>query len=203
MSEQIENFGATAKSLARNPLGIIALFIVMIYGLASLVTTFTKDFTVYERLPLIYFLVIFPVLVLGVFSWLVSKHSRKLYSPSDFKNEENYVRAVVGATEIEAPGQEFADTFGQMWKKLLKDEDVDFYRRLNVETPPMVKDKFPDFDRKSEEWIKSERGKQVLGRLRALRGLGFIEPKDRGTWKPDTHIVVTEFGKKMRMYMKG
>jgi CheY-like chemotaxis protein len=31
-------------------------------------------------------------LVLGVFTWLVSKHSGKLFAPSDFKNEENYVK---------------------------------------------------------------------------------------------------------------
>jgi CheY-like chemotaxis protein len=30
--------------------------------------------------------------VLGVFAWLVSKHSGKLFAPSDFKDEENYVK---------------------------------------------------------------------------------------------------------------
>lgn len=34
----------------------------------------------------------FPILVLGVFAWLVSSHSGKLFAPSDFKDEENYVR---------------------------------------------------------------------------------------------------------------
>jgi CheY-like chemotaxis protein len=85
-------FDETAKSLAHNPLGIIALFIVLVYGFASLVTTFAGSFTPEERMPLIYFLVIFPVLVLGVFGWLVSRHSGKLFAPSDFKNEDNYVK---------------------------------------------------------------------------------------------------------------
>src|SRR5207237_3070984 len=67
MSDQIGSFGATAKGLARNPLGIIALFIVLVYGFASLVTAFAGSFTAEERLPLIYFLVLFPVLVLGSF----------------------------------------------------------------------------------------------------------------------------------------
>jgi hypothetical protein len=92
MNEPIKDFGETAKSLARNPLGIIALFIVLVYGFASLVTAFAGSFTAAERLPLIYFLILFPVLVLVVFSWLVSNHSGKLFAPSDFKNEENYVR---------------------------------------------------------------------------------------------------------------
>jgi len=91
-SDPINSFGRTAKGLARNPLGIIALFIVLIYGVTALVTAFASSLTASERLPLIWFLVIFPVLVLVVFSWLVSRHSSKLFSPSDFKNEDNYVR---------------------------------------------------------------------------------------------------------------
>lgn len=92
MNDDTKNFGATAHSLARNPLGIIALFIVLVYGFASLVTAFAGSFTSAERLPLIYFLIGFPILVLGVFAWLVSKHSGKLFAPSDFKDEENYVK---------------------------------------------------------------------------------------------------------------
>ncbi|MBI3407613.1 MAG: response regulator [Planctomycetes bacterium] len=92
MTDQVKTFGDTAKSLARNPLGIIALFIVMVYGFAAMVTAFAGAFTAAERLPLIYFLIIFPVLVLGVFAWLVSRHSGKLFAPSDFRNEENYVK---------------------------------------------------------------------------------------------------------------
>ena len=92
MTDQVKAFGDTAKSLARNPLGIIALFIVLVYGFASLVTAFAGTFTASEKLPLIYFLIIFPVLVLGVFAWLVSRHSGKLFAPSDFKNEDNYVK---------------------------------------------------------------------------------------------------------------
>jgi CheY-like chemotaxis protein len=92
MSDPVKNFGDTANSLARNPLGIIALFIVLVYGFASLVTAFAGTFTPSQKLPLIYFLVVFPVLVLGVFAWLVSCHSGKLFAPSDFKNEDNYVK---------------------------------------------------------------------------------------------------------------
>jgi CheY-like chemotaxis protein len=92
VKDQTQGFGGTARSLSRNPLGIIALFIVLVYGFASLVTAFAGSFTAGERLPLIYFLIVFPVLVLGAFLWLVSKHSGKLYGPSDFKNEENYVK---------------------------------------------------------------------------------------------------------------
>jgi CheY-like chemotaxis protein len=109
MSDQMKSFGGTAKSLSRNPLGIIALFIVLVYGFASLVTAFAGSFTSAERLPLIYFLIFFPVLVLGVFSWLVSKHSGKLFAPSDFRNEENYIKmqmaVVASLTAATAKGE--------------------------------------------------------------------------------------------------
>ncbi len=92
MNNDLEKIGQTAQGLSKSPLGIIALFIVLVYGFAALVTTFASSLTSFERLPLIYFLVIFPVLVLGVFAWLVSRHSSKLYSPGDYKNEENYIK---------------------------------------------------------------------------------------------------------------
>lgn len=93
----MHNFGHTAKGLARNPLGIIALFIVMVYGFASLVTGFAGAFTPAERMPLVYFMIIFPILVLIAFCWLVSKHSEKLFGPGDFKDEKNYVRMQLAA----------------------------------------------------------------------------------------------------------
>ncbi|WP_260706170.1 response regulator [Edaphobacter flagellatus] len=92
-----KDFGETAKGLARNPLGIIALFIVLVYGFACLVTAFSSSFTAEQKTPLIYFLVGFPVLVLSVFCWLVSKHSGKLFAPEDFKNEENYMKMQMSA----------------------------------------------------------------------------------------------------------
>ncbi len=97
MKDQVQSFGEVAQGLARNPLGIIALFIVLVYGFAALVTAFAGAFTVEERTPLIYFLVLFPLIVLGVFAWLVSKHSGKLFAPGDFRNEENYVRMQLSA----------------------------------------------------------------------------------------------------------
>jgi CheY-like chemotaxis protein len=111
---EVRAFGDNARALARNPLGIIALFIVLVYGFACLVTAFSSSFTPAQKTPLVYFLVIFPILVLGVFSWLVSCHSGKLFAPSDFKNEENYIKMqlsavaslAVASTKNEAGGSE-------------------------------------------------------------------------------------------------
>ena len=88
MSDNLTGIGTTAKGLAKNPLGIIALFIVLVYGFAALVTAFAGSLSPSERLPLIWFLVLFPILVLAVFSWLVSRHGGKLYAPGDYRDEE-------------------------------------------------------------------------------------------------------------------
>lgn len=98
MTDPIRSFGETAVKLARNPLGIIALFIVLVYGIAALVTVSTGDCVDNERPQLTYFLVLFPVLVLALFAWLVSKHSDKLYGPSDFTNEQNFMKLRIAAS---------------------------------------------------------------------------------------------------------
>lgn len=100
MIDQTRTFGDVSQRLARNPLGIIALFIVLVYGFASLVTAFGGSLSADERLPLIYFMVGFPVLVLVVFSWLVSRHTTKLFAPGDFRDEDNYVRALTATASL-------------------------------------------------------------------------------------------------------
>ena len=42
----VGQFGSVATGLARNPLGIIALFIVLVYGFAALVTALGGGLTV-------------------------------------------------------------------------------------------------------------------------------------------------------------
>lgn len=87
----LKDFGETARGLAKNPLGIIALFIVLVYAFASLVVGVSGHLSSDERIPLVWFLVAFPVMVLVVFAWLVSCHHSKLYAPSDFRDEENFL----------------------------------------------------------------------------------------------------------------
>ena len=87
-------FSNTAKGLARNPLGIIALFIVLIYGFAALTLGINSSLQATERLPLVWFLVLFPVVVLFTFGWLVSQHHEKLYAPGDYKTDEGFLQGM-------------------------------------------------------------------------------------------------------------
>jgi len=94
-SQNLDSMLANVKGLAKNPLGIIALFISLIYGFACLVLGITgSGLESNERLVLIIFLVFFPILILVSFIFLVTKHYRKLYAPSDFKDEKNYLETI-------------------------------------------------------------------------------------------------------------
>ena len=90
----LTGFINSAKEFARNPLGIIALFIVLVYGFACLLFNATSiNLSPAERSPLIWFIVIFPVLVLILFGWLVSRHHNKLYAPMDFRDDESFIKS--------------------------------------------------------------------------------------------------------------
>ncbi|MBE8556416.1 response regulator [Vibrio cyclitrophicus] len=88
----IKEFANSATGFTKSPLGIIALFIVLVYGFASLVVAFGQANLQGHIAPLVYFMVLFPVLVFFGFLWLVAKHHKKLYGPSDFKNEDNFLK---------------------------------------------------------------------------------------------------------------
>ena len=60
MASPLHDFGRIAQRLSRNPLGIVALFIVLVYGIAGLVLgASSSNLEHSERLPLVWFLVVF------------------------------------------------------------------------------------------------------------------------------------------------
>jgi hypothetical protein len=76
---------------ARNPLGIIALFISLIYGMSALLLgTSVDSLAASNQTILVCFVVSFPFVVLGVFAWFVAKHHKKLYGPADFRSDEAF-----------------------------------------------------------------------------------------------------------------
>lgn len=95
------SLSGTAKSLSRNPLGVIALFIVVIYALGSLVIhQASTQFFEHPAHPAVLFLAGFPVCVLGVFAWLVGFRHRNLYAPQDYRNEAFFVGDIKAPVEL-------------------------------------------------------------------------------------------------------
>lgn len=85
-------FISEAKNFIKNPLGIIGLFIVLVYASAAIVTGTTAKGALDAGLPMTWFLVVFPFFILGVFTFLVIKHHLKLYGPSDFIDQSLWLK---------------------------------------------------------------------------------------------------------------
>jgi len=113
------------------------------------------------------------------------------------------VKISLTGIEFEASGDEFALLFEKTYSYLLKKSHIEFFCKLfKYKNMPTVIEVLPGFNRDSEEWVNSDEGKQAIGMLRALRGLGLIEPAGGGKWKSDTQIVITEFGKEFKSHIK-
>jgi len=123
------DFVKAALSLGRNPLGVIALFIVLVYGIAALTLGIAgSNLESNERLPLIWFLVLFPVFVLVVFIVLVIKYPSRLYAPSDFQSDESYMK----------------------WIRLLARKGVQDVEKLRLELAA-IKDAGPGPEKKADD----------------------------------------------------
>ncbi len=116
----MKEFMDKAKGLTRNPLGIIALFISLIYGFACLVLGFASgQLTSGERLPLIWFLIGFPILILFSFIYLVVNHHNKLYAPSDYKDERNFFKGFE-KPQVHPDKQDFSIDIDHLIDSILK-----------------------------------------------------------------------------------
>ncbi|THB67198.1 MAG: hypothetical protein D6E12_09085 [Desulfovibrio sp.] len=92
------------KWAAKNPLGILALFIFLIYSVSSLLFALSaEELGSRHKEIVIWFITLFPLLVLIVFYRLVSKHHEKLYAPKDYKQAGEF-----GKIALELRGREFA-----------------------------------------------------------------------------------------------
>lgn len=107
MHTGLKEFGDIAKNLSGNPLGIIALFIVLVYGIAALVLGVSANtLQSFERLPMIWFLIIFPPIVLFTFTWLVARHHGKLYAPKDFSDPTHFLQTLNRDVQIKKLNEE-------------------------------------------------------------------------------------------------
>ncbi|MFJ5715567.1 hypothetical protein [Neobacillus sp. NPDC093127] len=104
------------KSFINNPLGIIGLFLVLVDGIAAFVIIQSK-LTYSLNLIIVLFIVLFPVFVLLIFYNLVTKYHKNLYAPSDYKNDETFLKTFDHSlqTTVDIPVNEF-------YKNMLENE---------------------------------------------------------------------------------
>ena len=94
------------SKFTRNPLGVIGLFISLIYSIAGIVFAASVSQLPYSiQLILTIFIVLFPLVILTVFYHLVTLHHNKLYAPGDFKDERLFFRPATN-DEVESKRKE-------------------------------------------------------------------------------------------------
>jgi uncharacterized membrane protein len=106
---KLGGFGKTARILSTNGLGIIALFLCLIYGMATIVVVQGNNISDFQRDLFTWFLVIYPGLVLVVFAWLVSRHPTNLYAPTDFKDQADWMELHKAASRLASVMQKAHD----------------------------------------------------------------------------------------------
>ncbi|TMU85859.1 hypothetical protein FGG79_11725 [Bacillus sp. BHET2] len=96
------------KAFINNPLGIIGLFLVLVDGIAAVVII-KSQLNYSLNLILVLFIVLFPIVVLAIFFRLVTNHHNKLYAPSDYKDENNFIRSFDNRTQstVDVPVLEY------------------------------------------------------------------------------------------------
>lgn len=103
---------ATVGSIGpiKNPLTIIAIFA----GIAEISGTVVLPFIAPEnQATYIWFLMIFPMLLVIVFFLTLNYNHKVLYAPSDYQNEENFLRSLPQASvaeKVEKIEEELVDT---------------------------------------------------------------------------------------------
>jgi len=79
------------EKLSRNPLGVIGLFIFLVYAISGWVLTeLILNISHALQWVFVLFIVIYPLVLLWTFYLLVTEHPDKLYSPQDFRTDEAF-----------------------------------------------------------------------------------------------------------------
>jgi len=104
----MRSFAEVAVKLARNPLGVIALFVMLIYGIACFTFTSGKNLPPQMIPCFVIFILVYPFAVLWVFYILVTKHHTKLYAPKDFPRPGNFMECAYGDQQYQITREEAA-----------------------------------------------------------------------------------------------
>lgn len=107
----------------RNPLEVIALSLCLVEAMTVAVLMWGRTIENLLQIPLVLFVTLFPVAVMGVFVWLISRHSDLLYGPSDFRRDEAFVEFATRRKARTAALLSLAQTKGG--EKELSDEKLD------------------------------------------------------------------------------
>jgi hypothetical protein len=191
------------KDYVRNPLGIVALFISLIYGFASLLLGSAADkLESPERWPLIGFIVLFPFAVLFVFYKLVTKHHGKLYSPGDYKSDDAFLKTLTAEERRQKLMNEVEEVTGAPVSDLTPPSESISTQSKVTNRVSSVKDKII----RAEQYVISRLETELqisptkdvkVGKQGYVFDAGYIVPGERATFlevkslsRPQVNILV-------------
>ena len=80
------------RAYSRNPIGVIALFVSFIEAVATVSLKFLLDASSPHTVYIVIFVIAFPSLIVILFFGTLWLRRESLYSPSDFREDETFVR---------------------------------------------------------------------------------------------------------------
>ena len=101
MTARAPSIARTAAVLSRNPLGLLALCLVIGEAIACTFLLHPAGLHAGERALLCGFVVAYPLCVVAAIYRLVSRHHTKLYAPADFRDERCFLEVL----HLTGPGQ--------------------------------------------------------------------------------------------------
>lgn len=147
------------------------------------------------------------ILILGIAYKSIIADSVKKYTKITIKLPGSWGEIKLDSKQAGKQLTELFNEFYETYNDLLNTTQIELFEALleknhKKEPPPSVEEMIPDFNRTDLTWEKTKEGKEKLGRLRALRGFGLIEPAKTRQWQADSKIKITPFGKALTVYMK-
>lgn len=91
MAARVSPIARTATVLSRNPLGLLALCLLIGEAIAGMFLLHPGGLLAAERVLLCSFVVAYPLCVVAAIYRLVSRHHTKLYAPADFRDERCFL----------------------------------------------------------------------------------------------------------------
>lgn len=103
----MKEFGEIVVKLSRNPLGVIAATLVLVYAISTLAFR-ESSLGESDRHVITWFVALYPVLVFVGLCFLVACHHQKLYAPADFANEQLF--ALLAGAPVQQQAAPTVDT---------------------------------------------------------------------------------------------
>ena len=164
----MSSFTDAAIKLSRNPLGLIALFVVLVEAIAGYAAV-SEALSDSQRSILVWFVILYPVLVFASFVYLVIKHPAKLYAPGDFADQTHFMEAlgIKVQKEVERVTYEAEGELASLDIELIPIWEAEYFKKPEDSAKKL--DILESYVSKLEEQTKNKEGLEKVASITALR----------------------------------